>query len=72
MLFRSGDAALTPPPAQMSVWTLSWALRLFLVGEIVLLLNVLVAASIYGTLLVYRPSASASVLDYIFIQVPAR
>lgn len=56
----------------MSVWTLSWALRLFLVGEIVLLLNVLVAASIYGTLLVYRPSASASVLDYIFIQVPAR
>ncbi|KAK4697953.1 hypothetical protein P7C70_g8125, partial [Phenoliferia sp. Uapishka_3] len=61
----------------MSLWTLTWSLRQFLAGEIILLLNLALVTSIYGTLLLYRPdpldtSTTSSTMDYVFVQVPVR
>jgi hypothetical protein len=55
----------------MALWVLFWALRLFLVAEIVLLLNIVNLITVFGTLLRHPPSLQRPV-DFVFAHVPCR
>lgn len=55
----------------MAAWVLFWCLRLFLVSEIILLVNLLNLFSIWGTLFRHPPSTKRP-MDFIFAHVPMR
>lgn len=53
----------------MAAWVLFWALRMFLISEIILLVVFAVVLSISATLRAYRPD-KATFLDHLFIYAP--
>ncbi|KAM0755650.1 hypothetical protein T439DRAFT_295646 [Meredithblackwellia eburnea MCA 4105] len=56
----------------MSFWTLFFSLRLFVVAEIILLLNLVNLVSMWGTLLLYQPAEGARYIDWLLLHVPIR
>lgn len=55
----------------MAVWVLFWTLRHFFVAEMILFAALVLAASVWGTLLLY-PCAASRPMDYLFIHAPMR
>lgn len=55
----------------MAAWVLFWTLRLFFIAEMILLGALVLAVSVWGTLLLY-PCAASRPFDYVFIHAPMR
>lgn len=54
----------------MAGWVLCWALRAFVASEILLLINLVLALSMWGMLLRFPPAPRP--FDYLFIGAPVR
>lgn len=60
-----------PRNAQMAAWILAFVLKFFLAAEIILLVVLLLALSMWGTLF-YHPSSVKKPIEYIFTHTPIR